>query len=74
MMIDRRGFAAGMALVAIAPVVAPSFELLSSPLATDAAGIGRVVFMIEGWSSRDGSATGDEVWIRVGRSWRTAWR
>ena len=74
MIIDRRAFAAGTALVAIAPMVAPPFELLSSSLPADAASIGRVVFMIDGWSSRGDSVTDDQLWIRVDRSWRAAWR
>ena len=74
MTIDRRVFAAGTALVAIAPVVAPAFELLSPPLPPHAARIGSVVFMIDGWSSRDDSVTADQLWIRVDRSWRAAWR
>jgi len=68
MIIDRRAFVAGTALVAIAPAI----EFLLVPLSPAAANASRLVFMIEGWS--DPSESADEVWIRVDRSWRTAWR
>ena len=68
MMIDRRAFVAGTALVAIAPAI----EFLPAPLSAPAANASRLLFMIDGWSVASDSA--DEVWIRVGRSWRTAWR
>jgi hypothetical protein len=68
MTIDRRSFVAGTTLVAFAPAIG----FLSTALATPAASANHLVFKIEGWSASNDSA--DEVWIRVGRSWRTAWR
>ena len=66
--IDRRAFVAGTTLVAFAPAI----EFLPALLSPPAANASRLVFMIDGWSVPNDSA--DEVWIRVGRSWRTAWR
>jgi hypothetical protein len=68
MTIDRRVFVAGTTLVAFAPAIG----FLPIGLATPAADANHLAFKIEGWSDSDDSA--DEVWIRVGRSWRTAWR
>jgi hypothetical protein len=68
MVIDRRAFVAGTTLVAFAPAL----EFLAVPLSLPAANANRLVFMIDGWSVPSDSA--DEVSIRVGRSWRTAWR
>jgi hypothetical protein len=68
MIIDRRTFVAGTTLVAFAPAI----EFLPVPLSPPAAETSRVVLMIDGWSVTNDSA--DEVWIRVGRSWQTAWR
>jgi len=72
-MIDRRTFVAGTALLAVAPVVAPTLETLPSPASASAAE-SRLVFMIDGWSIPGDRATGEEVWIRIGHAWRTAWR
>jgi hypothetical protein len=68
MTIDRRAFVAGTTLVAFGSAIG----FLPTALATPAANTNDLVFKIEGWSDSDDSA--DEVWIRVGRSWRTAWR
>ena len=68
MIIDRRAFVAGTALVAIAPAI----PVLPIPLSPPAANASPVVFMIDGWSVA--SDTADEIWIRVDRSWRTVWR
>jgi hypothetical protein len=68
MIIDRRAFVAGTTLAAFVPAL----EFLPLPLSAPAANVSRLVFMIDGWSvPSDGD---DEVWFRVGRSWRTAWR
>ena len=67
MIIDRRAFVAGTTLVALAPAL----EFVPVPLPSPA-NAGRLVFMIDGWSVSSDSA--DEVWIRVDRSWRSAWR
>jgi hypothetical protein len=68
MTIDRRAFVAGTTLVAFAPAVG----FLPTTLSAAAANANNLVFKIEGWSVPSDSA--DEVWIRVGRSWRTTWR
>jgi hypothetical protein len=70
MMIDRRAFVAGTTLVAFAPAL----EFLPAPLSPPVANASGLVFMIDGWSGPSDSDRADEVWIRVGRSWRTAWR
>jgi hypothetical protein len=36
-----------------------------------------VAFKIEGWSASDSArtnGTADDIWVRIGHSWRTAWR
>ena len=78
MMIDRRGFLARMALATAAPVLGalraqatPIAATQATPIAAD---VSCVAFMIDGWSIQDDSASGDRVWIRIDRSWRTAWR
>jgi hypothetical protein len=69
-MIDRREFIAGTAVITVAPTLVlsrtqfPPVETATKPVA----------FMIEGWSVQDDSGTAEQVWIRVGHSWRTAWR
>jgi hypothetical protein len=68
MTIDRRAFVTGTTLVAFAPAVG----FLPAALATPAANANHLVFKIEGWSASEDNT--DAVWIRVGRSWRTAWR
>lgn len=73
-MIDRRTLIAGAGIAAITPVFSPALDLFDSPLPPQAPSIPRPVFMIQGWSVPSDSGTADEVWIRVGHSWRTAWR
>jgi len=68
-MIDRRAFVAGAALVAVAPIRGLSTPPSSLPAAT----MSSVVFAIDGWSA-PGDETADQVWIRIGHGWRTAWR
>jgi hypothetical protein len=70
MMIDRRKFMSGTALVA----VVPTLSLLPVALPTPAAETNRLVIKIDGWSTPGQRGTDEEVWIRVDRSWRTAWR
>jgi hypothetical protein len=69
-MIDRRRFMSGTALVA----VVPTLSLLPVALPTPAAETNRLVMKIDGWSTPGQRGTDEEVWIRVDRSWRTAWR
>ena len=78
MMIDRRGFLVRTALVTVAPVLGLSRTQATPPIATAeatpvAACVSGIAFMIDGWSMQDDSATGDQVWIRIDRLWRTAW-
>ncbi len=70
MIIDRRAFVAGAAFVAFAPMP----EFLLAPLSAPATNVGRFVLMVDGWNVPGDGGTAEEVWIRVGRSWRTTWR
>ena len=70
MTIDRRTFVTGAALVAIAP----SLKLLSGQISAHEEEANRTVFMIDGWSIQDNSDTSDQMWLRLGHSWRVAWR
>jgi hypothetical protein len=70
MMIDRRAFVAGTAALA----VAPACGLLPPDAAASVADVRSPVLMIDGWSVQDDSDPGDQVWIKVGHGWRTAWR
>jgi hypothetical protein len=70
MIIDRRDFIAGAALVAIAP----SVQLLAPQLSPPVTNLSYPVFMIDGWSVQDDSDATSQVRIRVDRSWRAAWR
>lgn len=103
MMIDRRTFIQGTALVATAPVLAELLSLSSSvqPHASPLPGSlspqlaartdkNCVVFRIHGWDSCDdvpasgatiastdpvtNQPAGDQMWISINQSWRTAWR
>jgi hypothetical protein len=70
MLIDRRTFVAGTALVA----VAPALQLLPAEAASPVTEPTAPVLMIDGWSTQDDSGNDAQVWIRVGHGWRTAWR
>jgi len=70
MMIDRRTFVAGTALI----VVAPTVNLLPVELPNPERLTGQLVLMIDGWSVPDECNAADTVWIRIGRSWQVAWR
>jgi hypothetical protein len=70
MIIDRRELIVGAAVVAIAPTL----KLLPDLLTSDETELGPVTFMIEGWSSQDDGGTANLVWMRIGHTWRTAWR
>ena len=69
-MIDRRTFVAGTTSIALAPVL----DLLPAQLPTPETPAGQLVLMIDGWNVPSESSAADAVWIRIGRSWRTAWR
>jgi hypothetical protein len=70
MMIDRRTFVASATSAALAPTLA----LLQVQLATPAMAPARLVLKIDGWSLPEESSPADAAWIRIGHSWRTAWR
>jgi hypothetical protein len=70
MTIDRRTFTVGATMA----VVAPTLPLLPCQQPTASASPSRVVLMIHGWSISDKDSAGEEVWFRVDRSWRCAWR
>ena len=70
MIIDRRTFVAGTASIALAPAL----DLLPVQLPASEARAGPLVLMIDGWSSPSESDAADAVWIRIGHTWRTAWR
>jgi hypothetical protein len=75
-MIDRRNFLQGAALLGAAPL-AVLFQLSSETLplkAGEPTNMNRVAFKIHGWDCCDEPLTGNQVWIRIHRSWRTAWR
>jgi hypothetical protein len=70
MTLDRRTFVAGTAAVALTPAVSVLPAQLPAPeIASD-----RSVLMIAGWSVQDQDSAADAAWIRIGHSWRTAWR
>jgi hypothetical protein len=69
-MIDRRQFIAGAALAVVQPTLGLSPAEASLPVKN----LHHPTFMIDGWSSPSRSDTADQVWIRVDRSWRAAWR
>jgi hypothetical protein len=80
MMIDRRTFMIqGAALLATASalaVVLPRSSTPQTPLMTGAgADENSILFKIDGWDTRDALASnGNEVWISINQSWRSAWR
>jgi len=70
MIVDRRVFVAGAALAAFTPAL----RLLPSEAAVPESGaIQQPALMISGWSE-EGSSVDNQVWLRVGLGWRTAWR
>ncbi|MBR1163416.1 hypothetical protein [Bradyrhizobium elkanii] len=70
MMIDRRDFVAGAALVAITPAL----RVLPADAAVPSNDVIRPVFMIRGWNQRGGADPDNQVWISIGHGWRTVWR
>ncbi|MEH2515668.1 hypothetical protein V1279_001241 [Bradyrhizobium sp. AZCC 1610] len=70
MIVDRRVFVVGAALAAFTPAL----RVLPSEAAVPEAGaIQQPALMISGWSVRDSSAD-NQIWMRVGLGWKTAWR
>jgi hypothetical protein len=70
MIVDRRVFVAGAALAAFTPAL----RMLPCEAAVPESGaIQQPAFMISGWSEED-SGVDNQVWMRVGLGWRTAWR
>jgi hypothetical protein len=70
MMVDRRVFVAGAAAVA----VSPALRLLPPDVAVPVLNLVQPVFKIDGWSVQDDGSRENQVWMRVGHGWRTAWR
>ncbi len=70
MIIDRRVFVAGAALGAVAPAlrILPAEAAVPEPDAIE-----QPTFMISGWSEEVGSVD-NQIWLRVGLGWKTAWR
>ena len=78
-MIDRRTFIQGAALLATAPAIAARLPLWSAARASLTTEDGKdedsVKFKIYGWDHCDAEVSiGNEVLIRVDRSWHAAWR
>jgi len=80
MIVDRRTFMIqGATLLATVPalaVVQPCESTAQAPPMTGARGDkNAVVFKIDGWDYCDAEASkGNEVYLRINQSWRTAWR
>ena len=71
MIVDRRVFLAGAALA----VVTPAIQLLPSEFAGSELNVFEPpVFKISGWSAPDVLNPDNQLWMRVGLGWRTAWR
>jgi len=70
MMIDRRTFVAGTTSVA----VATALDLLPVQLPTPETPVSQLGLLIDGWNVPGESGASDALWIRIGHSWRTAWR
>jgi len=71
MIVDRRTFIAGVAVVAVAPVA----QLLPSSFAAPAfAVVEPPVLKISGWSAADALVPENGLWLSVGFGWKTAWR
>jgi hypothetical protein len=75
MIIGRRTFILGTGFVASAPALAlhaslPLGSAQPRPVAGEG-GMNGAVFKIHGWEDDRG---GDQLWISINQSWRTAWR
>jgi hypothetical protein len=69
-MIDRRAFVAGTALVAVAPVC----RLLTLDDVASVTDVTAPAFAVDGWSAKDESNPDNQIWLKIGHGWRTAWR
>ena len=69
-MIDRRNFTIGATL---AVVVQPLQLLRCQQLTTPPSPTGGA-FLIHGWDISVENSDAEAMWLRVDRSWRTAWR
>jgi hypothetical protein len=70
-MLDRRTFLAGTGLM----TVVPTFELLPAQLGGSPAGSSsHLTFLIDGWSVADEADGPEQMSLRLGQSWRVAWR
>jgi hypothetical protein len=71
MMLDRRTFLAGTGLM----TVAPAFELVPAQLGASPPGSSNhLAFLIDGWSVAGEAYQPDQMSLRLGQSWRAAWR
>jgi hypothetical protein len=70
MLVDRRVFVAGAALAAFTPALR---ALPCEAAIPESNVIQQPAFMISGWSVENGSVD-NQVWMRVGLGWKTAWR
>lgn len=82
MLIDRRTFVQGTALIAVGDLLSLSSNVRGYASAFPASvptlmAVGATgpqhVFKVDGWD-RLCDSLGDEVFIRVNQAWRTAWR
>jgi hypothetical protein len=70
MLVDHRVFVAGAVLAAFTPAL----RILPSEAAVPELGAAQhPALMISGWSVDNGSVD-NQVWMRVGLGWKTAWR
>jgi hypothetical protein len=70
MIVDRRVFVAGAALAAFTPALR---LLPCEAAALESGAIQQPALMISGWNVEN-SSFDDQVWMRVGLGWKTAWR
>jgi hypothetical protein len=71
MIVDRRAFVAGAALVAATPALRILPADAAAPVLND---VIQPLFMISGWSEPNDSSPENHVWMRVGHGWVTPWR
>jgi hypothetical protein len=73
MVIDRRTFVLGAGLAAV-PILGVALPQQTAEAAGVAAGASHPVFSIVGWADRDNAGADNQLWLKVGPGWRTAWR